>query len=774
MKKLPIIFIISLFFFFVILVVSRNEIQMVVGENSPAAEGSSSLSQVQSEEKKELPPPKHYQVKQTTSEVRIDGVLDEAAWKEAPVLNDFYEYLPGDNIPPPVDTECLVTFDTNKLYIAFRCFDPEPRKIRAHLMDRDAIDTFIQDDHISIIIDPFNDERRGFQFRVNPLGVQADANFSELEGYEDFSWDAIWKSAGKITDFGYVVELAIPFNQLRFPQTKEKQTWGFSAMRSYPRSVRHRMISHPRDRNISCLLCQFNKLNGFQGMSPGRNIEFDPTLTSSRTDTREDFPEGSMEAGKVDTQPGLTARWGITPNLILNAAVNPDFSQVEADVAQLDVNIRYALRYPEKRPFFLEGADFFLTPVEIVFTRTVADPLWGLKLTQKSGKNALGVFATGDRVNNLIIPSNIGSFPVSLDQDVFGGVFRYRRDVGRGSTLGVLYTRREGEDYYNHVLGIDGFLRLSRTNTFSLQYLHSETDYPDDLAVDIGQETKWFGGNALAAEFLHMSRNWYVSANYRNLTSGFRADYGYIPRVDIQRAQGLIMHTFWGKPQGWFTQLNFGILGTRVEDHDGNLTDQMVMLMANYNGPLQSSVAFYGYRMKEYFNEVTYDLDRVEMDFEIKPRGGLRINFLGIYGDGIDYSNSRPATLLDLIPGIEFNLGRHFNVSFNHTLERLWLKEGEVFEANLSQARLIFHFNVRTFFRAIVQYTDLTRNPDLYFLPVESKERHIFTQFLFSYKLNPQTVLFLGYTDNYLGQTGIDLTQKDRTFFVKIGYAWTL
>jgi len=667
-----------------------------------------------------------------------------------------------------------VTFDKNNLYIAFRCFDPEPRKIRAHLMDRDAIDTFIQDDHISLIIDPFNDERRGFQFRVNPLGVQADANFSELEGYEDFSWDAIWQSEGKITDFGYVVEIAIPFNQLRFPQTKEKQTWGFSASRSYPRSVRHRMESHPRDRNQSCLLCQINKITGFQGMSPGRNMEFDPTVTSSRTDTREDFPEGGIEAGEIDAQPGLTARWGITPNLILNAAVNPDFSQVEADVAQMDVNIRYALRYPEKRPFFLEGADFFLTPIEAVFTRTVADPLWGIKLTQKSGKNALGIFATGDRVNNLIIPSNVMSFPISLDQDIFGGVFRYRRDIGQASTLGLLYTRREGEDYYNHTLGVDGFLRLSRTKTFSFQYLHSQTDYPDDAALDIGQETKWFGGDAVEAEFVHGSRNWYIQAQYQNLTSGFRADFGFIPRVDIQRAQGFILRTFWGKPDGWFTQFNLGIMGSRTEDHDRNLTDQMIMLLASYNGPLQTRLDFYGYLMKEYFDEVIYDLNRLEMNFEIKPRGGLWVKFFGRYGDGIDYSNSRLATLLSLEPGIEFNLGRRINVNFNHALERLWFEDGEIYEANLSQARLIFHFNLRTFFRAIVQYTDVARNPDLYSYPVESGSSHIFTQFLFSYKINARTVLFLGYSDNYYGETGIDLTQQDRTFFVKIGYAWTL
>ena len=204
---------------------------------------------VEKKKKREFPPAKHYTVSPATSKIKVDGVLDEDAWKHAALIKLPYEWFPGDNIPAPVDTDCLVTFDRSHLYVAFRCFDPEPKKIRAHLMDRDAIDTFIQDDHVLFQVDTFNDERRGFQFRVNPLGVQAEANFSELEGYEDFSWDAIWDSAGKITAFGYVVEVAIPFNQLRFPRTREKQTWGFSASRSYPRVVRHRMISHVRDRN---------------------------------------------------------------------------------------------------------------------------------------------------------------------------------------------------------------------------------------------------------------------------------------------------------------------------------------------------------------------------------------------------------------------------------------------------------------------------------------------------------------------------------------------
>lgn len=707
------------------------------------------------------------------SKVKIDGVLDEEAWQKAAVMKLLYEWTPGDNVPPPVDTDCLVTYDRDKFYIAFRCFDPEPKKIRAHLMDRDATDTLIQDDHISVIIDPFNDERRGFQFRVNPLGVQADANFSESEGYEDFSWDAIWNAAGKITDWGYAIEIAIPFNQLRFPKGTASQTWGISAERSWPRNVRHRMTSHRRDRDVSCLLCQFNKLTGIQGITPGRNLEFDPTLTANRTDVRNDFPAGPMEAGKIKAEPGITARWGITPNLIFNATANPDFSQVEADVAQLSVNTRFALFYPEKRPFFLEGGDFFLTPLQAVFTRTVADPAGGIKMTGKIGRSAIGFFGAYDRINNLIFPSNQGSASDSLDQDVASGVFRYRRDVGRNSTIGVLYTGRAAENYYNHVLGFDGFLQLSRTKAFYFQYLHTETEYPLSLARRYDQPEKPFGGNGATIGLRHWSRDWFYMLNLNALNANFRADYGFVPQVDFRQVQASAARVLWGKPNGWFTQIQLGFQGYRTESIKGRITDQLIGLTVRYQGPCQSTLQILAGPSKEYYEGRLYDLTRLQMGAELKPFSGAVLQLAARFGDGIDYANSRKADVLNITPALEYNFSRHFNFNLAHVLERLSFGGRKIYTANLIQGKLVYNFNVRTFIRAIVQFQNLTRDPELYGFPVAKTSDSVFTQFLFSYKINPQTVLFLGYSDNYLGMQGIDITRADRTFFIKLGYAWT-
>ncbi len=708
------------------------------------------------------------------SEIRIDGRIDEDAWKHASKLDLAFEWFPGDNVEPLVKSECFITFDENNLYIAFRCFDPNPRSVRAHLMGRDELSTFLMDDYVVILIDPFNDERRGFQFRVNPLGVQADANFSELEGYEDFSWDAIWDSSGKITDFGYEVEVAIPFNQLRFPLTTEKQTWGFSLFRVYPRNNSYRIGSHTRDRNRTCYLCQVNKLTGFQGMNAGKNLEFDPTLTITRTDKKEDFPTGEMENGKIDVEPGITGRWGITPNLILNATINPDFSHVEADAAQLEVNTRFALRYPEKRPFFLEGGDFFLTPLEAVFTRTVYDPLWGAKLTGKLGRSALGFFAAQDQYNNLIFPSNAGSSVTALEQDVYGGVFRYRRDVGKGSALGLLYTGRVGDDYYNHVAGVDGFFRLSRAKFMNIQFLNSNTNYSQQVATNYGQSQDPFSGNAFMFNFRHQGRNLQYGLEYSELDQGFRADYGFIPRVDMRRYMGYFTPIFWGKPKHWFQQLVVAAAFERITDKEGNLTDQTFTLLSTYTGPLQTVFRPTFNKIKEYYKGFTYDLDRIQFHIEQKPIGGLKYYVDAIVGDTIDYSNSRKASVVTLNPGIRWCMGKNWNIDLSHIYQRLHIADETIFSANLLQGQIIYNMNLRTFLRATVQYTNIQRNVDMYTYDIDSEYKALFTQFLFSYRVNPQTVLYLGYSDNNFGWYGLDLTRKDRTFFLKIGYAFIM
>lgn len=713
-----------------------------------------------------------YPINKAGSEIEINGKLDEPAWQRATVIPLPFEYQPGDNVSPPVQTECLVTYDEANFYVAFRAHDPNPTRIRAHLMDRDTIDTFVQDDHVGFMISPFNDQRRAFQFRVNPLGIQADAIFSELEGIEDFSWDIIWNSAGEITADGYVLEVAIPFNQIRFPRAGAAQTWGFEAFRSWPRNVRHRISSHKVDRNKSCVLCQTNRLTGLNGITPGRNLEFDPTVTADRTDRRDQFPTGPWRSDDRGVEPGLTARWGVTPNMTLNGTLNPDFSQVEADVAQLDVNTRFALFFPEKRPFFLEGVDFFSTPLNTVFTRTVVDPIWGAKLTGKEGKNGVGVFLTRDEVNNLILPSNQGSAFAQLDLDTTGSVVRYRRDVFSRSTLGFLYAGREGTEYHNRLYGVDGFLGITQSDNIRYQLVRSVTQYPQDLALDASQPEDAFSGNGILFNYNHFSRNWFWEANYEDLDPEFRADSGFIPRVDVRTLSGNFGKRIFGSGQQWFTAMNFGVNASRTEDHDGLLTDREIQGFANVSGPLQSFAEYAFGRNKEFFAGVTYDLSVQNVTFQIKPSGDLNFTFFGEFGDAIDFTNAQAADRVFLNPGVEWKLGRSLNVQFRLLSERLDVAGGRLFTVNLSELRLVYQFTSRMFARAILQYEDVERNPALFQVPVDAETRTLFSQFLFSYKINPQTVLFVGYSDNRLGLERTNLAQTDRTFFLKVGYAW--
>jgi hypothetical protein len=737
----------------------------------------SQYSWAQQGKSKKMPPARHYKVTPVPADlpgIKIDGVLAEDAWQGAVVIPLPYEFSPGNNLPAHVKTECLITFSRSKLYIGFRCYDPQPGKIRAHLMDRDAgYNTFTQDDHVAFYIDSFNDERRAYYFMVNPLGVQVDGIFNQLDSTVNFTWDGIWESAGKITGSGYVLELAIPFNQLRFPNTKGKQTWGFSIERSYPRTMQYRFMSHPWSRDASTILPFINKISGFENMEAGKELEFDPTLTLNRTDRREDIQD-EMVNGKLKVEPGLSARWGITPNLTLQSTINPDFSQVEADVAQLEVNTRFALYYPEKRPFFLDGLDYFSLPMEMVYTRTVYDPTWGIKMIGKTGKNTIGFFLDQDRSNNLLFPANQGSRSTTLDENVLGGVFRYRRDIGKRANLGVLYTGRKSDEYYNHVASVDGVFWLSSRKKLVLQYTRTQTRYPEQVAKNYNQPASAFGGNSFYLYFINLSRKFWYAVEYENVATDFRADFGFIPRADYRKYRTFLQYIFYGKPKGWFDRIFLYFDGAYIVNQAGELSERNLILDVTYLGPLQTTIAPAFISQKLEYLGVTYDLNKFQAYFEMKPTSGVKYYIFSKTGDAVDYTNARPARSFLFNPGLELSLGRHFYLNLDHNYERLSYEGKRVYTANLFQARTVYNFNLKTFFRAIVQYVDIDRDINLYIVPVLPTTRTLFTQLLFSYKINPRTVLFLGYSDNHLGMKGIDLIRKDRTFFLKIGYALVL
>ncbi|MFL6202986.1 MAG: DUF5916 domain-containing protein [Thermoanaerobaculia bacterium] len=719
----------------------------------------------------------HYRIPRTGAALKIDGVLDEPGWQQGLVLEVGTEIEPGKNIPAPVTALAFLTYDDDNLYVAFQAHDPEPSAIRAHLMDRDAP---FSDDFVGIMVDTFNDERGGYELFVNPLGVQMDLSRNETsaDNEEDASWDTIWSSAGRIDEQGYVVEMAIPFSSLRFQRSAGEQTWGLTAFRSYPRSRRHQINTNATDPDDSCFICQIPKVTGFAGATPGRNVELDPTLTAQRTDRRGGFPEGPLEEGDPEADLGLTARWGITPNLTLSGAANPDFSQVEADAAQLDVNTQFTLFFPEKRPFFLEGADYFATPWNVIYTRTVSDPAWGVKLTGKEGSNGIGVFVAEDELTNLLLPGSQRSSTASLSMQTTDAALRYRRDLGSMANLGGVVTHREGEGYHNSVYGIDGQWRITGSDGVHVQVLQSETEYPDAFAASASQPAGAFDGTAWRAGYTHDSRNWNWYARHEDMDPGFRADLGFLPQVGYTFNLAGGERRWWGEGEDWYTSIVAGTDWKRWEGPDGGLLDDEIWAWLGVGGPLQSQLFLDLGRRQRTWNGVRFEDDIVHVNFEIRPTGSLSLQQEVTWGDTIDFANTQAADEIATATGVTWNVGRHLQLGLRHDFQRLDVEGGRLFEANLTELRTVYQLNIRTFVRAILQYEDLAFNPVLFHGDVSSKEEHLFSQLLFSYKLNPQTVLFLGYSDNAFGSEfrnrTIDLTRADRTLFFKVGYALVL
>ena len=657
------------------------------------------------------------------------------------------------------------------LYIAFDARDPDPSSIRAYLRDRDSA---FHDDFVGIVLDTYNDQRRAFEFFVNPLGVQMDLTNDDVNGIEDESWDAIWDSAGRITDDGYIVEMEIPLNQLRFPHIDGKQTWGIDLLRFYPRDQRYRFSNNSIDRNRNCYLCQFGTIEGLENVKAGRDLEIVPTLTGFKTDSTDDPGVVPLQSGDTEIEAGVSIRWGITPDMTANLAINPDFSQVEADVAQLDVNNQFALFYPEKRPFFLEGADYFSTPIDAVFTRTVADPSVGAKLTGKRGNHTYGVFAAQDKITNLLLPGAFGSDSMSLDQDNTAFVGRYSRSFGDASSAGVLLTARDGDEYHNYVGGFDLRWKISDQHSVRAQVLRSDTQYPDEVATDFEQPQESFRGDAIHASYEYNSRNWFAYANYDNLSSGFRADSGFVPQVDINQKEIGVGHIWHGTDDNWWTRIRFNGDWDIAHDDSGRMLEREIEGYLGVGGPMQSWIQIGGLSRDTLWDDVLYKEQKLSLYTRFQPKGGLLLGVFVRYGDQVDFANSRLGDQLRLQPFVQWNINRHLFLKAEATLLQLDTKQGEkIFDADVYDVRLTWQFSRRSFVRVTTQIQNIDRNLDVYVDEVDSESRRVGRQLLYSYKLNPQTVFFLGYSDNYMDDDDLrGLEETNRTLFMKIGYAW--
>jgi hypothetical protein len=728
-----------------------------------------------------LTPRAPHRVPRVAVGIQVDGVLGEDVWREALVLPLDYEVSPGENVPAVVRTEALLAYNSTHLLVGFTAYDPDPSAIRARVCDRDNL---FNDDWVALNLDTFNDQRRSLIFFSNPLGIQAEN--IEVEGSESCEWDPIWDSSGRITPEGYTVEMAIPFEALRFQRSAGDQTWGVDAIRNYPRSVQHRLALFPRDRSNICYLCQADKIVGFAGATPGRNFELDPTVSASFAQEREGYTAGEFRDSEQRLDPGLTARFGFTPNITLNATVNPDFSQVEADAVQMSVNRQFALDYAERRPFFLEGADVFRTRFNLVRTRSLADPNWGLKVTGKEGANAIGFFAVEDKITNLVFPASQESDETALDAPCLGTVLRYRRDLASAASVGLSLTDRESYDrgvetYYNRVAGLDGFVRLTARDRIQCQVVASQTRYPEWSVVEpcegadlpsLEQPLGGFSGTALDVLYEHAARglDWY--AVHRTVGEGFRADLGFMPHANFHYSEAGWGYTWHREPDHWWNMLNLGSGLEAEHTSDWRKVARALTFWFDYSGPRQAHLdAWAGLRETAYAGK-DFNTSIVHVEAGAWPTGALFTQVEAEVGKEIDYDNVRQGDVLRLEPYLEWMVGRHLVLRLEHFYERLDVPAGQLYTANILQARAVYQFTRRAFLRAIFQDQHYDYAASLYSGEVTPEESYLASQVLFSYKINAQTVFFIGYSDNYYGASSVKTTQTDRTFFTKLGYAW--
>lgn len=377
--------------------------------------------------------------------IAVDGELQEPHWQKAQQITLDYVTRPFENTKPPVETRVYLYEDGKNLYVAFEALDPNPDAIRAFYRDRDK--TWGQD-LVGIKIDTFNNSRLAYQFFMNALGVQADSIQNELTGDESDSWDAIWQSKGVIHDAGFTTEMVIPLRLLAFNSSEDDKTWRMELIRFYPRKDTYRIANRRIDRNNSCDLCQMGEVTGFARATHGQNIAVVPAMVLGRARNRDLYEDTGW--GYSDNQEvGLDLSWSINPEVSLQATLNPDFSQVEADVAQLSINNPYSLYFKEKRPFFVENADYFSSNYNLVYTRNIGAPDVGAKITGRVNQHTFGVFVANDESTAFLIPGNIGSRNAHLAQESNNAALRYRYDLSKQFSLGFITTLREADNYHN-------------------------------------------------------------------------------------------------------------------------------------------------------------------------------------------------------------------------------------------------------------------------------------------------------------------------------------
>ncbi|MCC6862664.1 MAG: carbohydrate binding family 9 domain-containing protein [Bryobacterales bacterium] len=710
-----------------------------------------------------------------TDPPRLEDYLDGPS--RAGAITEFRQREPGDGAPASRETAAYLSYDDRNLYVVFVCKD-QPSLVRARMSKREAIDN---DDAVGVILDTFHDRQRAYLFVSNPLGVQADAIVSEGQE-DDYSYDTLWYSRGRFTDDGYAVWMAIPFRSLRFP-AGAGQKWGVAVGRRITRTNEEVFWPFITRREQS-FLRQLASLEGMERISPGRNLQFIPYGIA--TGARFFEAPGTAPPGfrtRNELRAGLDSKIVLRDSLTVDLALNPDFSQVESDEPQVTVNQRFEVFFPEKRPFFIENAGYFATPINLFFSRRVVDPEFGARVTGKLGSWALGALAMDDRAEgDRAAPGTPGS-----GERAAIGVLRLKREFSGQSSLGAMFTRRDFGFGSNEVLAADARFKLGRAWIVEGQAARSYTRLNR-------QERAALSGPAYRAEIDHEGRRLYAGSQYSDYSPDFRSELGYVPRVDIRRSQNRFQYQ-WRPETGPVTSFGPGYTYTAIWGRDGRLQEWThdPMFRAEFKGPsflmfrwAEGYELFRGRGFRKRSPGFEFITERLKwLLLSGSLQNGHRINYYP--GAGLAPFS---ASSLDTRFQLSFIPWKRMRVDETYLYSRLGVREGQaiagappgaaVFNNHIWRTRLNYQFTRELSLRAIVDYNAVLANPALVSL---DPARGITRDVLLTWLLHPGTAVYIGYTDRYENLAYV-LTQPYRTyrtgslsemmsarqFFVKLSY----
>ncbi|GEM_PF-4820274 len=709
------------------------------------------------------------------ADMEVDGKLSEAVWHQANHLIIKRESYPAFLSPAPVETMVKVMLVDESLWIGFDCIDPEPDLIQAPLRDRDGIE---KDDYVGISIDPDGKRIRSFEFYISASGVQADWSRNQVEDRRSMEWDANWEGASSRHERGYSAELRIPLRELPLSTDVEKRL--LVLKRHYPRKVRHYLSS------VALILPQKQDQ---EVVKSGWNLI--PSFTVEPSRERDLDDSASTWDNSVAYDVGLDAQYWFNTNWNGAITINPNFLEVEADLTSSSINDPFTSLDPEKRPFFLQGSDVFGTPFDLVYTRNIQNPVVGAQLFGRQDQGELGSFVTGDRELSVIVPGNLSSERVDLDQDSVSGSFRIRHDHPDGASIGLISTHREGQEgYYNHVIGTDMYLKQGRNHAFRGQWLYSSTRYDDSFfedlyeppeGIEVDEDTGIPGETGLSESVLRAAPNqtlnddaWMASYKYkpraghltllyRDVGEEFRGDLGYMPRVDYRQAllSGGVNYYFSRGRANAVSRLRLSTVLYHMDSQSGESLNTTRELWLNYWGLFQSWVRV-GYRDRDRIgrriNQASLDLENNarmenEQQWILRTESALskqfRFSFEGRFGSAIDTDNYRVGNLIEVEPEIRWNSARHLELFIKNTYRSLDVSDGEVFEENYLRLGFTYQLQQGSFLRFTLIDDLVFRNPDLYlFEEVSGKERDSSMELVFAWKPSKLNTLILGMNSN--------------------------